>query len=71
MTDITGRDGYIVAKALAYAIEAIDQLPEERREEGDQADMKRLLDQMVSSDRRLAELVRGVRAHMTGEGWEL
>jgi hypothetical protein len=27
MNDITGRDSYIIAKALAYAIEAIDRLP--------------------------------------------
>ena len=33
--DVTGRDSYVIAKALAYAIEAINLLPEERREYSD------------------------------------
>jgi hypothetical protein len=28
--EVTGRDGHIIAKALAYAIAAIDAIPEER-----------------------------------------
>lgn len=43
MKDITGRDGYIVRKALAYAITAIDGLPVEWREESDRDDMAALL----------------------------
>ena len=41
---ITGRDGYIVCKALAYAILAIERLPREWREESDKEDMKQLLE---------------------------
>jgi hypothetical protein len=44
MTDITGRDGFIICKALAYAIETIERLPEQWQEWSDKEDMKRLLD---------------------------
>jgi hypothetical protein len=37
---ITGRDGFIVAKALGYAIEAIAALPVEYQEWSDREDMK-------------------------------
>jgi hypothetical protein len=37
---ITGRDGYILAQALAYAITAIERLPEQLREYSNQEDMK-------------------------------
>ena len=40
---ITGRDGYIVAKALAYAIEVIAALPDKRRELSDRRDMRKIL----------------------------
>jgi hypothetical protein len=41
---ITGRDGYIVAQALAYAHEAIMRLPARWREENDAWDMPRILE---------------------------
>jgi hypothetical protein len=41
---VTGRDGYIIAKALAYTIAVIDRLPPELREGSDQNDMRHLLD---------------------------
>jgi hypothetical protein len=41
--NITGRDGYIMLKALAYAIETIDRLPEPWQEASDCEDMNRLL----------------------------
>ena len=41
---LTGRDGYIIAKALAYAIAVIDRLPPELQERSDQDDMRQLLD---------------------------
>src|SRR5687767_12054673 len=69
--DITGRDSYIVTKALAYAIEAIKLLPAERREESDLADMKRLFEEAVQDDGRLAHIVGQVRAQLTGDGWEV
>jgi hypothetical protein len=42
--NVTGRDGYILAKALAFAIEVIDRLPEEWRPRSDRDDMLRLLE---------------------------
>jgi hypothetical protein len=42
-TDITGRDGLIIAKALAMAIITIDRLPPEWRANSDKADMEKLL----------------------------
>jgi hypothetical protein len=44
--NITGRDGYILAKALAFAIEVIDRLPEKWRPRSDRDDMLRLLEAM-------------------------
>ena len=49
---ITGRDGYIVAKALAYAIETISSLPERRQEWSDCEDMKRIFEAMFSEQMR-------------------
>jgi hypothetical protein len=40
---ITGRDGYIMCKALAYAIETIERLPTRWQEWSDKEDMKALL----------------------------
>jgi hypothetical protein len=41
---ITGRDGYIVAKALAYAITTIERSPEKWQEFSDMEDMKLIFD---------------------------
>jgi hypothetical protein len=41
--EITGRDGYILRKALAYAIVAVERLPERWQERSDREDMIRLL----------------------------
>lgn len=40
---VTGRDGFIVAKALAYAITAIEQLPSRWQERSDCNDMRAIL----------------------------
>ena len=40
---ITGRDGYIIAEALYFAIKWIDQMPKELRSESDKHDMLRIL----------------------------
>ena len=66
MDNVTGRDGYIITKALAYAIEAISSLPAAWQENGDQNDMKRLLESLVPNDTQLQHLLRGVRAHLDG-----
>jgi CelD/BcsL family acetyltransferase involved in cellulose biosynthesis len=44
--NVTGRDGYILAQALAFAIEVIDRLPEEWRPRSNRDDMLRLLEAM-------------------------
>jgi hypothetical protein len=38
-TNITGRDNYIIAKALIYAIAEIQSLPSEKQEYSDMMDM--------------------------------
>jgi hypothetical protein len=50
MNNVTGRDAFIVAQALAYAAEAIDRLPLERRQQSHRADMLRLLDHIAPGD---------------------
>lgn len=44
---ITGRDAYIMVKALGYAIASIAALPEDRQEESDCYDMRTLLHHFV------------------------
>ncbi len=39
----TGRDGYLIAEALCFAIKWIDYLPTEQRLESDKLDMLRIL----------------------------
>jgi hypothetical protein len=43
MSNITGRDGYIMCKALAYAIATIPYLPKAFQESSDRDDMLELL----------------------------
>jgi hypothetical protein len=49
---ITGRDGYIVAKALAYAIEVIGSLPERQQEWSDREEMKKIFEAAFSEPLR-------------------
>jgi hypothetical protein len=60
---VTGRDGLIVAKALAYAIAFIDSLPEEKQERSDRADMVALLHAAVSDPVQRERLARSVEAN--------
>ncbi|MBR0993969.1 hypothetical protein JQ580_24925 [Bradyrhizobium japonicum] len=48
--NITGRDGAVVRKALAYAIEAIDRLPRCFQESSDREDMLNFLDVLGDAD---------------------
>ena len=48
-TDITGRDDYLVRKALAYAIETIEGLPKRWQEQSDQQQMLLLLESMADT----------------------
>ena len=64
---ITGRDFYIVAKALAYAIETIESLPERWQEYQDCLDMKAILE--ASFSKQMREIVTdSVRLHLFQEG---
>jgi hypothetical protein len=63
--DITGRDHYIVCKALAYAIEAIDRLPSEWQEGSDRDDMLQLLEAMSLHANRDRHFAAG---HLTATG---
>ena len=47
--DHTGRDSYIIPKALAYAIATIQNLPDGQQEFGDMADMCRLFRRLAPS----------------------
>ncbi len=62
MNDVTGRDGYIIAKALCYAIAFIDTLPFERRESSDRDDMVAILIETVPAVQR-EFLAREVEVH--------
>ncbi len=46
--NVTGRDGYIIANALMYAICTIQNLPEDRQEWSDMRDMCDLVKHMCS-----------------------
>lgn len=66
MDGITGRDGYIIAKALAYAIETIERLPDEWQEFSDKEDMKMLFDGLVNNETAAEAIANGVRHHLRG-----
>lgn len=44
---ITGRDSYLMRKALMYAIGVIDRLPLKEQDASDRDDMKEVLDALV------------------------
>ena len=70
MKSIKWRDRYIMAKALAYAIEAIYELPPGRSKYRDRKDMVRLLGALTKSDEELASLLWDAQAVLTGD-WHL
>jgi hypothetical protein len=62
ITEVTGRDRLLVARALAYAIVSIERLPKEWREATDQRDMKTLLNTFPP---KLVKIVMiGARSHL-------
>jgi predicted metal-dependent hydrolase len=64
---ITGRDGYIMAQALAYAIEAIEHLPDDWQEWSNKEDMKLLLNnrwKVMAKNLRI-----GARGHLEQIGF--
>lgn len=58
------RGTYIVAKALAYAIAAIDALPREKQEASDRDDMVHILTQTKAFGQFKDIVVRDVAHHM-------
>jgi len=61
---VTGRDGYILCKALAYAINVIERLPETRQEWSDCQDMKLIL---ATLNPTLAKIgTRSAQEHLDG-----
>ena len=67
LTGVTGRDGYIFCKALAYAIEAINRLPPEWQQVDEQQDMLALFNWVASADRQ-DKLRLMARAHLERRG---
>jgi hypothetical protein len=68
---VTGRDGYIEAQALAYAIMAIELRPERYQEWSNKEDMKTILDHLCTDGRIKRHLLDNARAHLTGIGHPL
>ncbi|KRW96245.1 hypothetical protein [Paracoccus sp. MKU1] len=64
---VTGRDGYIVAKALVYAIAHIQSLPEERQEYGDMLDMCDLVYKSGLPQSLIDMIVHDVERHVRQE----
>jgi hypothetical protein len=60
---ITGRDGYIVAQALAYAILVIESLSKEWQESSNCQDMKAIFEARVDEPMR-AILTESARFHL-------
>ena len=68
--NVTGRDGYIVAKALAYAILTIESLPEERQEYSDCLDMRALLEAgLAGNNAALDHVLSSARGHIDPVLW--
>ena len=70
MTNITGQDSFIIAEALAIAIEAIDRLPEGRQAESDKDkhDMIRLLEAYHPKAAETLRVERGRRSALGADG---
>ena len=47
---VTFRDGYVIRKALMYAIAFVDRLPLEEQEQSDRDDMMQILDRLLPVD---------------------
>jgi hypothetical protein len=63
---VTGRDHAAICKALAYAIVAIERLPDLWQEWSDKEDMRALLDVIAGKDRDY--YITTARAHLERRG---
>ena len=61
---VTGRDAYIAAQALIYAIEAIGELPDWRQEKSNARDMQRLLEYLAPNPQQRQHMTKSVRWHL-------
>ena len=64
MSNITGRDDYIIAKALAYAIATIPHLPKAFQESSDRDDMLQLLRAVHPNAQHLLDLAADTVSHV-------
>ncbi|MGH7022224.1 MAG: hypothetical protein ACREEB_01390 [Caulobacteraceae bacterium] len=67
MAEVDLRDLHLIKKALAIAVLAIERMPGEFQSTSDQADMKALLDRLVTSDTEMAHYVRAARIAVSGK----
>ena len=67
MAQFFDRELHLVKKALAIAVLAIERQPGVFQSSSDQADMKAMLDGLISSDVELASYARAARLVVTGE----
>ena len=67
MTTFAGRELHLVKKALAIAVLAIERQAGPFQSMSDQADMKVMLDHLITSDIELAHYARAARIAVTGE----
>jgi hypothetical protein len=65
---VTGRDGMILCKALAYAITAIEHLPDRWQEWSDKEDMRMLLHAMTQ---QADYYFVGARSHLERRGCQV
>jgi hypothetical protein len=66
MAEFTGRDLFLVKKALAIAVLAIERRAGQFQSRSDQADMKALLDRLIVSDTELEHYARSARIAVAG-----
>jgi hypothetical protein len=64
MQTITGRDGYIIAKALILALEHTKTRPDQEREWSDESDMLAILDARYASPKAMIQKERAVAAEL-------
>ena len=67
MAEFHLRELHLVKKALAIAVLAIERQPGPFQSVSDQADMKALLDRLMTSDDELAEYMRSAKIAVTGQ----
>lgn len=67
MAQFHDRELHLVKKALAIAVLAIERQPGPFQSSSDQADMKALLDRLITSDVELEHYARAAKIAVTGD----